>query len=93
MCRLLLIDTLNQNNLVKGTLDVVDKLLHIYFTFPVTSATVEGSFSSLCLIKTYLRSTMTSQWLNKLFLLYVHKHLTDSLDLVSVVKKFVSANT
>ena len=85
-------DTLNQNNLVKGMLGEVDKLLRIYLTFPITSATAERSFSSLRLIKTYLRSTMTSQRLNNLFLLYVHKHLTDALDLISVAKEFVSAN-
>ena len=44
-------DTLNQNSLVKGMLSEVDKLLHIYFTFPVTSATAERSFSSLRLSK------------------------------------------
>ena len=41
-------DTLNQNNLVKGMLSKVDKLLHIYFTFQQVQ-----SFSSLHLIKTY----------------------------------------
>lgn len=40
-----------------GMLSEVDKLLNIYFTFPVTSATAERSFSSLRRIKTYLRST------------------------------------
>ena len=86
-------DALTDNNLVKGMFSEVDKLLRLYFTFPVTSATAERSFSSLRLIKTYLRSTMTSQHLNNLFLLYIHKHLTDSLDLVSVAKEFVSANS
>ena len=36
---------------------------------------------------------MTFQHLNSLFLLYIHKYLTDSLDLVSVAKEFVSVNT
>ena len=85
-------NALIENNLVKGMFSEVDKLLRLYFTFPVTSATAERSFSSLHLIKTYFRSTMTSR-LNNLFLLYIHKHLTDSLDLVSIAKEFVSANT
>ena len=72
-------DALNDNNLVKGMFSEVDKLLRLYFTFPVTSATAERSFSSLRLIKTYLRSTMTSQRLNNLFLLYIHKHLIRSI--------------
>ena len=36
---------------------------------------------------------MTAQRLNNLFMLYVHKTLTDSLDLESVAKEFVSTNT
>ena len=83
-------DALNNNNLVKSMLSEVDKLLRLYFKFPVTSVTAERSFSSLRLIKTYLRSTMTAQRLNNLFLLYIHKRLTDSLDLVSVAKEFVT---
>ena len=86
-------DALDDSNLVKGMFSEVDKVLRLYFTFPVTSATAERSFSSLRHIKTYLRSTMTCQHLNNLFLLYIHKHLTDSLDLVSVAKEFVSVNT
>ena len=44
-------DALIDNNLVKGMFSEVDELLRLYFTFPVTSATAEQSFSSLCLIK------------------------------------------
>ena len=51
-----IVDALNDSNLVKGMFSEVDKVLCLYFTFPVTSATAERSFSSLRLIKTYLRS-------------------------------------
>ena len=86
-------EALNQSKIVKGMLSEVNKLVQAYLTFPVTSATAERSFSSLRRIKTYLRSSMTAQRLNNLFILYVHKALTDSLDLESVAKEFVSANT
>ena len=36
---------------------------------------------------------MTSQHLNNLSLLFVHKEYTDNLDLVLVAKEFVSANS
>ena len=71
----------------------VDKLVQVYFTFPVTSAMAERSFSSLRRIKTFLRSSMTAQRLNNLFLLYIHKSLTDSLDLETVARDFASVNT
>ena len=86
-------DALNQNKVIKHMLGEVDKLLRAYLTFPVTSATAERSFSSLHCIKTFLRSSMTCQRLNNLFLLYVHTAHTDSLNLMSVAKEFVSANS
>ena len=86
-------DALNQSTMVKGMLSEVDKLLRAYFTFPITSATAERSFSSLRKIKTFLRSSMTQQHLNNLFLLYAHTALTDSFGIVSVAKEFVSSNT
>ena len=86
-------EALNQNKMVKEMLSIIHKLVVIYLTFPVTSATAERSFSSLRRVKTYLRSTMTSQRLNNLFVLYVHQSQTDSLDLLSIAKDFVSSNS
>ena len=65
----------------------------IYKTFPVTTATAKRSFSSLRRIKTFLRGTMTECRLNNLFLLYVHKSMTDALDLSQIAKDFVSVNS
>lgn len=85
-------DALNQSSVVRGMLSEVDKLVQAYFTFPVTSATAERSFSSLRRIKTFLRSSMTAQRLNNLFLLYVQKSITDLLDLEAVARDFASVN-
>ena len=35
---------------------------------------------------------MTEERLNSCIVLYIHKHLTDSCDLVEIVKEFVAAN-
>ena len=85
MCKL---STMNENEIYKVMLQEVD----LYLTFPVTTSTAEHS-SSLRRIKTYLRSTMTSCRLNNLFLLYVHKDITDSLDFCKIAREFVSVNT
>lgn len=85
-------DALNKSEMTKQMLSIVHKLVVIYLTYPVTSATAERSFSALRRVKTYLRSRMTSQRLNNLFLLYVHQSRTDSLDLTSVAKDFASSN-
>ena len=70
----------------------VDKLARIYLTIPVTTATVERSFSDLQCIKTYLRSTMSQQRLNNIMLLNVHKDLADGLDMPTIPRQFVDAN-
>ena len=83
-------EAMNTSDIYKTMLCEVNKLLQLYFTFPVTTATAERSFSSLRRIKTFLRSTMTECRLNNLFLLYVHKSTTDALDLSQIAKDFVS---
>ena len=85
-------EAMNTSDIYKTMLSEVNKLLKLYFTFPVTTATAERSFSSLRRIKTFLRSTMSECRLNNLFILYVHKSLTDALDLSKIAKDFVSVN-
>ena len=86
-------EAMNKSTIYKGMLGEVDKLLKLYFTFPVTTATAERSFSSLRRIKTFLRSTMTHCRLNNLFWLYIHTSRTDLQDLSAIAKEFVSVNS
>ena len=78
--------------MAKEMFSEIDKLLRLYLTIPVTTATAERSFSSLRRIKTYLRSTMTEQRLNNILLLHTHKEMTDALDLTEIARSFVSSN-
>ena len=87
-----IINAMAESDIYKGMLPEIDKLLKLYLTFPVTTATVERSFSSLRRVKTYLRSTMTSCRLNNLFLLYIHQERTDAIDLYKIAKDFISVN-
>ena len=50
----------------------VHKLLRILCTLPITSAECERSFSTLRWLKTYLRSTMTSERESGLALMNIH---------------------
>jgi len=68
------------------------RLLRLYLTILVTTATAERSFSSLRRIKTYFRSTMTEQHLNNILLLHAHKEMTDALNLTEIARLFVSSN-
>ena len=85
-------DVLNDQPGVKNLLTEVHKLLRIYHTIPVTTASAERSFSALERIKTYLRNSMTQQRLNHCMLLHVHHEQTEQLDLTDVAKEFISRN-
>lgn len=61
-------------------------LLRIFVTLPVTTMTAERSFSALKLLKTYLRSTMSSDRLNGLALMFIHPEI--SIDIDAVVDGF-----
>ena len=56
---------------------------------PATNATSEKSFSTLRLVKTYLRNTMGQERLNKLMILLPHREITDSLDLDAIANEFI----
>ena len=85
-------DVLNEQPGVQKLLTEIHKLLKIYYTIPVTTASAERSFSALKCIKTYLRNSMTQQRLNHCMLLHVHVKQTDQLDLIDIAKEFVRRN-
>ena len=59
-------------------------------TVPVSTASAERSFSALRRLKTYLRSSMSQEKLNHVMVMHCHKDKTDSLNMVSVARDFVS---
>ena len=83
---------MNKSSIYKRMMGEIDKVLKIYFTVPVTTATAERSFSSLRRLKTFLRNSMTQKRLNNLLMLYVHTQRTDELDLTYIAKEFISVN-
>ena len=74
----------------KTMLEEVHKLLRLYLSIPMTSATAERIFSTLRRLKSYLRSTMTQKRLNHLILLNSHKEILDEICIIDVAKEFVS---
>ena len=68
---------IEQSAIYKDILSEVDKVLKIFFTFPVTNVTAERSLSSLMRLNTYLRSTMTHCRLNYLFIQQELMHLAN----------------
>ncbi|XP_035690920.1 zinc finger MYM-type protein 1-like [Branchiostoma floridae] len=76
----------------RSTFTQTHKLLRLYLTVPITSATSERAFSSLKRLLTYLRSTMTEQRLNNCMLMHVHKDIVDDMDLSDIAADFASLN-
>ena len=81
-----------QANMNRELLSEVHKLIRLYLTVPITSATSERTFSVLRRLLTYMRSTMSEKRLNNCLLLHVHKDITDQLDLIKIAQEFVLAN-
>jgi len=81
-----------QSEIYQSMLCEVNKLILRYFTFSVTTATAEKSFSSLHRMKTCLHNTV-SPCRQNLFILYTHKQRADALDLKAVAKEFASVNS
>jgi len=64
----------------------VHQLLMILCTLPITSAECERSFSTLRWLKTYLRSTMSSDRESDLALMNIHHHI--NVDINAIVESF-----
>ena len=66
----------------------VVKVICIVLVAPATNSISEQSFSAMCPIKTYLRSTIKQECLNAVMIMNAHHHLTDTLDLKSIANDF-----
>ncbi|CAF3712905.1 unnamed protein product [Rotaria sp. Silwood1] len=64
----------------------IKALLCIFSTLPVTTASVERSFSVLKLIKSYLRSTISESRLNGLALMYIYRDMP--IDVETIITEF-----
>ena len=64
------------------------KLLKIYLSIPVTSATGERSFSCLPRVKNYLRNTIGQQRLSDLAVLSIESEQMVNVDIEEVINKF-----
>jgi len=75
---------------VRSMFAQVEKLVRIMLVCPCSSAEAERSFSSLRRLKTWLRSTMTQARLNSVAVCHSHQELLDAVDIVKVMREFVS---
>ena len=70
--------------------EIISKVIQLIKPLiPATNASSERTASAVCLIKTYLRSTMSQQRLNHCLILHIHKEFTDSLSLLGCANELI----
>ena len=77
-------------NCLHEVFPTVSVAVRVLLTIPITVASGERSFSTLKLIKTYLRASMKQDRLNGLALLSIENSVAKELDYTSLIRKFAS---
>ena len=84
-----LCDILNSKQPYKTCLPNIHKLLLLYTTAPLSSATAEISFSTMRHLKTWLRASMTANTLTNRMFAAIHKERLDAVDTETIAREFI----
>ena len=69
---------------------LVNKLVRLVLTLPVSTATTERAFSVMKLIKTKLRSRMENDYLADSLVIYIEKEIAITLTVEMIMNEFYS---
>ncbi|KAL1814358.1 hypothetical protein ACET3Z_016932 [Daucus carota] len=69
---------------------LVDILIRLVLTLPVSTATTERAFSAMKIIKTRLRNKMEDGYLSSCMMLHIEKEYVDDIDSEAVIDHFES---
>ncbi|KAK9676664.1 hypothetical protein RND81_11G092200 [Saponaria officinalis] len=69
---------------------LIDRLIRLVLTLPISTATAEHAFSAMKLIKSTLRNRMEDDYLSDSLILYVEKEIAKGFDMDSLVDEFAS---
>jgi hypothetical protein len=72
---------------------LVYKLIELALILPVSTASVERSFSAMKIIKSKLRNKMKNGWFNDLMVCYVEREIFRKLDSDVIAKRFQAMRT
>ena len=78
-----------ENKALWSLYPIVGKILLCILVLPASNAVSERSFSTLRRVLTHLRNRMNDEKLNAILMLHIHKNLTNSIDLQSIIRQFV----
>lgn len=69
---------------------LIDRLIRLVWTLPVSTATTERAFSAMKIVKTRLRNKMEDEFLANSLVVYIEREIAESFNLDSILDDFVS---
>jgi hypothetical protein len=72
---------------------LIDRLIHLVLTLPVSTATTERAFSAMKVIKTRLRNKMDDEFLTNSLVVYIEREISESFNSDLILDDFVSLKT
>ncbi|KAM6582276.1 hypothetical protein CsatB_009281 [Cannabis sativa] len=69
---------------------LIDRLIRLVLTLPVSTATSERAFSAMKIIKTRLRNKIEDDFLANNLVVYIEREIAETFDLDSILDDFVS---
>ena len=67
---------------------LIDHLIRLVLTLPVSTATTERAFSTMKLIKTALRNKMEDEFLASCMVIYIEREFSDTIDPDMIIDEF-----
>jgi hypothetical protein len=71
------------------TYHLIDRLIRLVLTLPVSTATIERAFSAMEIVNTQLRNKMEDDFLANSLVLYIEREIAESFDSNSIFDDFV----
>ncbi|XP_016206434.1 uncharacterized protein LOC107646792 [Arachis ipaensis] len=69
---------------------LIDRLIHLVLTLPVTTATTKRAFSAMKIIKTRLRNKMEDEFLADCMIVYIEKEIASKFNSEMIIDDFSS---
>ncbi|XP_073119827.1 uncharacterized protein [Henckelia pumila] len=67
---------------------LIDRLIRLVLTLPISTATTERAFSGMKLIKTSLRNKMYNEFLTNTMVIFIEREIATTIDTEFVIDKF-----
>jgi hypothetical protein len=69
---------------------LIDRLIRLVLTLPMSTATTERAFSAMKIVKTRLCNKMDDEFLVNSLVVYIEREISESFNLDSILDDFVS---